>query len=148
MNRNGFSFIEVLIFTGVLSLFFVVAAAITSSSIRNLKINEHKTIATHYADELTEWLRYQKDNDWYAFATKSKIPSGTYCFNSDTINWLVPDACPNPQYSLGGIFRREAVFTPNQPDPVTKIPITITVSWSEPNKIYSITQKVLFTIYE
>ena len=76
-KKKSFTLIEVLIFVTILSLFFVVASAVTITSLQNLKVQEHKILATRYAEELLEWLRGEKEVDWNKFINYR----GNYCFN-------------------------------------------------------------------
>jgi prepilin-type N-terminal cleavage/methylation domain len=59
-HKKSFTLIEVLIFVTILSLFFVAAAAVTIVSLRNLKVQEHKILATRYAEELLELAKREK----------------------------------------------------------------------------------------
>ena len=77
VNRRGFTLIEVLVFTAIVSIFYVVAAAVSAYSLGVMKTNENKVYATHYADEVNEWLRNQKESDWTTFSAKS---NQSYCF--------------------------------------------------------------------
>ncbi|MBI3620193.1 prepilin-type N-terminal cleavage/methylation domain-containing protein [Candidatus Roizmanbacteria bacterium] len=145
-KSSGFSLIEVLIFISVLSVFFVVAAAVTTAALRNLQVSEHRIMATRYAEELADWLRGQKEADWYSF---SSVTSGTYCANADplpgsiagltagfcTVNGLTP-----------AIFHREVTLTPAG----QFVNIAIVVSWSELNSTYNyqIPITTQFTQYE
>ncbi|MDO8498060.1 MAG: type II secretion system protein, partial [bacterium] len=70
MSKSAFSLIEVLVFTSILSIFFVAAATVTTVSLRNLKISERKIIATRYMEDVASWLRAQKESDWNTFAEK------------------------------------------------------------------------------
>lgn len=140
MGKNAFSLIEVLIFVTVLALFFVVAAAVTSTTIRNMKINEHKTIATHYADELTEWLRYQKESDWNSFSSLS----GQLCFGTDLTSYPLGTS-PICSINIDQIYTRSATFTTSD----NSVQVEVNVEWTESgNTPYVIKQNTLFTLYE
>lgn len=139
MRKNGFSLIEVLIFVTILSLFFVAASAVTSAIIRNMQISQHKLVASHYIDELNDWLYYQKTSSWIDFSAKT----GTYCFNE--LNWGNNNAC-NSELISNTIFKREAVFT-SPTDNV--INATITITWPETGNVtYSINQQKQFSLNE
>jgi prepilin-type N-terminal cleavage/methylation domain-containing protein len=141
MGKQGFSLIEVIIFITILALFFVVAAAVTSTTIRNMKINEHKTIATHYADELTEWLRYQKESDWTSFVALS----GERCFGSDLATNPI-GITPCTTNNISPLYTRSAIFTPSEN---TTTQVEVKVAWTESGNVpYVITQNTLFTLYE
>ena len=134
---NGFSLIEVLIFISILSLFFVVAAAVTTASLRNMKINEHKILATRYAEELLEWLRSEKEKDSDTFVN-SLLYDSTICFNE--LNWH--NDCNDQE--IDKIFTRKATIG----HPMDKVTISIEVSWSEPGGTYMVPINTVFTVWE
>ena len=104
---KSFSLIEVLVFTAVLGLFFVAAISVTTFNLKNMKIQEHKILATRYAEEGVEWLKQEKEDGWVEFIARgSATPGTTYCLNS--LGWTPPSSCAG--YSLGIIFKRELVI--------------------------------------
>ena len=141
---KGFSLIEVLIFVSILSVFFVIAASVTVVSVRNMKINEHKILATHYAEELVEWLRNQKEADWTTFSARS---SGNYCFNESPIDttWVVAGECTD--YGLSGMFNRDLTFS-TVGSPVAQVNVKIIVSWHELGNSYQVPLTTVFTRWE
>src|SRR3989338_9286294 len=80
IRKAGFTLIEVVIFVSLISVIFVTFAALTTTTIRWSKINEHKILASHNVEELREWLRGQKETDFEGFEAKN----GSWCFNSHT----------------------------------------------------------------
>jgi len=141
-REKSFTLIEVLIFVSILSLFFVAATAVTITSLRNLKVQEHKTLATRYAQELLEWLRGEKEADWNQFATRT----GTYCFNSSPItSWGSSGACSG--YGLYNLYKREVILTP-QGSPPYQVNLSITVFWQELDQSYQVPLQTVFTIWE
>jgi len=149
-NQLSFSLIEVLIFITVLALFFVAAAAVTTVSLRNMKINEHKILATRYAEELLAWLQSQKDIDWDQFATHSTAPGTVYCFNDplmpDNTPWLTGD-CPT---SLNGFYSRTVkIENDGSPPPILQTSVSINVQWLEPGNVpYSVPVNTVFSVWE
>jgi len=144
-NKKSFTLIEVLIFITILSLFFVVATAVTIASLRNLKIQEHKILATRYAEELLEWLRGEKEIDWNQFINYR----GTYCFNSSPIpmsNWPASGNCLTGSF-LNNLYKREVILNP-QRSPPYKVSVSITVSWQELGQTYQIPINTVFTVWE
>ena len=132
---------EVLIFVSILSLFFVTAAAITTASLRNLKVQEHKILATRYAEELLEWLRGEKEANWNTFTNHTD----TYCFNSSPItSWESPGNCLG--YSLNNLYKREVTLTV-QGTP-SQVNVSITVEWQETGNTYKVPLNTIFTIWE
>ncbi|MFA5770473.1 MAG: type II secretion system protein [Patescibacteria group bacterium] len=140
-SHAGFSLVEVLVFTTILGLFFVAALTITTFNLKNMKIQEHKILATRYAEEAIEWLKEEKENDWSDFITHT----GTnYCLNS--LAWT-SGVCGT--YSLGtpGFFKRDLLIT-NSGSPVDKVETTMTVSWEDMGTVLSVPIKTVFRILE
>jgi type II secretory pathway pseudopilin PulG len=140
-KKQGFSLIEVLVFTSILALVFITISAAVSSSLAILKVQEHKILATHYAEELLNWLQAEKEADWIAFAGRS---NDTYCFNANPIvNWPATGSCLGNSF-LDSIFKREVVIGGDS----TKKNITITVKWLEANGENKVTIKRIFNPWE
>jgi len=147
MKKNktqSFSLIEVLVFISILSIFFVAAASVTVVSLRNMKINEHKILATHYAEELLGWLRNEKETDWNTFVQNS---NNTYCFHETPISdWGGLGSC-DVDDKLAIIFKRELVLSHVGGSP-TQINVKITVSWSDTGIDYSVPLSTVLTVWE
>lgn len=77
-KQKGMTLLEVLIFVYILTLIFLTIAFTTTQSIKRTIYNQQKIIATHYAEEVHEWMRGEKETDWAIFATRS---DSTYCLN-------------------------------------------------------------------
>lgn len=140
-NTKGFSLIEVLIFVSILSIFFVIASSVTVVSVRNMKISEHRILATHYGEQLIEWLRDEKESDWEAFFDKS---GNSYCFNETQIDdWPTnPGACTTN--GLLNIFSRDVILSTD----VSQVNVKITVSWQELGNNYQVPLTTVFTRWE
>jgi len=145
MNKkiSAFTLIEVLIFTAILSMFFVAAAAVTVASLRNFKTQEYKILATRYAQELLDWLKGEKEADWNSFSARS----GAYCFNiSPIINWPSQGNCST--YGLKNFFKRQVILTP-QGSPPFQVNVSISVEWQEAGgNLYQVPLKTVFTVWE
>lgn len=146
--RKSFSLVEVLVFVSILSLFFITAVSVTTFSIRNLKIQEYRILATRYAEEAVEWVKQEKEDDWQLFATRDDSGgSGTaYCLNS--LNWDNKTDC-NGSYTLGppNIFKRKLLIV-NSGNPVDKISTDMTVSWLENDVEQKIVLKAVSNLWE
>jgi type II secretory pathway pseudopilin PulG len=139
-KKQGFSLIELLIFTTILSLVFISVSTIITASLANLKKQEHKILATHFAEELLEWLRAEKEADWNSFVNKN----GTYCFNANPIPNSWPFSIPCSDFDLNSIFKREAQLSSS----TSQKNITITVKWLETNGENRVTIKAVFNPWE
>lgn len=138
---KGFTLLEVMIFTTILSVVLVAAAAFTTRLVYNLRINEHKIYANIYSSELMEWLSSEREADWtsiYNAATNS--PGTTYCVNDDlqlttTMADILPTAGGSCLYNgITGktptIYKRELILVRNG---VNQVTATVRVSWQERN---------------
>ena len=94
-RNSGMSIIETLIFIAIISIVLVSLTGITASMTRQMRINYNKIYATHYAEELADWLRVQKDvvgwtnyynRSFYGVTPPAIGPGATYtksyCINS------------------------------------------------------------------
>ena len=143
--KKSFSLVEILVFVTVLSVFFVAAMSILTYSLINMKVNEHKILASHYAGEALEWIKEEKDKDWNVFfALDSNPESTTYCLNS--LSWS-SGSCTT--YDLGSpspIFKREAVLD-SQTSP-ERVNATVNVYWVEGSDVFSVSLNSVLTILE
>ena len=141
-HAKGFSLIEVLIFVTILSLFFVAAISVVSVSLRNMKNNEHRILATRYAEELMEWLRGQKEEDWSVLVSNT----GTYNFCTSPITeWPQIGACAVAEIIGETIYTR--TVTIDQPNS-NQISVSIVVTWTEVGNTYKVPMKTVFSIWE
>lgn len=133
IKQRGFTLIEVLVFVSIISVFFVIVASLATVALHNIAITQRKIIATRYAEEMQEWLRYQKDANWNTFATKASNLGTNYCFNSQLSDgvWPQSDICPTTGIlelsSVNKIYSRKVTLTSiNQ-----QVNVVITVSWND-----------------
>ena len=54
-HTKGFSIIEVIVFTSMLSVVLVAAVGYTVRLVFTMTHNRHKLMATHYVEEVKEW---------------------------------------------------------------------------------------------
>jgi len=155
-KQQAFSLIEVLVFISILSIFFVLAAAVITFSLRDMKINEHKIIATMYADELMEWLRSQKEVNWETFYAKADTNGLVYCFNNQitsttNITDFSAGDCNNEYTGIQGqspeIFKREATLE-TVAGFADQVNILVEVEWKELGNTYKIPIKSVLTLWE
>lgn len=144
--KTGFSLIEVLVFSAVLGLFFVAAMAVATFNLKNMKIQEHKILATRYTEEGIEWVKQEKEDDWPIFITRGSTDGKTYCLNS--LNWDTTVNC-GEIYALGtpGFFKRELLIT-NSGSPVNQVNTTTTVTWKEGVNSFNVVIKTVFKLLE
>lgn len=143
-KKHAFTLIELLIAVSILSLFFVLAISVTIVSLKNMKIKEHKILATYYAEEAKEWLTHLKENDWIQF--KNKV-NNSYCFNNlpNDYNWIVEDQ-NNCQFSIDNFYKRLVSVSSDVIE--TQLNVKITVWWQENNRDYKVDLPLIFTVWE
>ena len=142
MLKKSFTLIEVLIFVTLISLIFIALSYLITYSLHTTKINEHKILATHYAEELREWLRGEKEADWLSFVNDRM---GTWCFNNKTLSWGNNfGQCSS--YNLDNIFKRQVTLEKNAD--TTQVEVRIIVEWQELNNIYKVPINTIFSIWE
>ncbi len=158
-SRTGFTLVEILIFVTILSIFLITAMTVLISALRNMQISEHKIIATRYAEELTEWLRSEKEEDINNFISHFSANS-VYCFNDpNNLDWSYATAgnCPNFNGLNPPIYKREVTF---QLEDISgtgcfpgsyascRINLRVVVSWRELGNIYQVPIKTVLNIWE
>lgn len=149
--KKGFSLIEVLIFVSIASVFFVSVAAVTTVSLRDMKINEHKILATRYAEELLSWLKSEKEENWSIFFARSiPQPGRPYCFNTEAnndIEWPPFGDCDDDDYNFGNpsIYMRQATLSSIG---ASQVKINIVVRWNDLNNAYSVPINTLLSQWE
>lgn len=167
LTQKGFSLLEILIFVTIVSLIFVATASYMISLTRTMRVNEHRVIATQYADEVMEWLRSEREEDWNRFSQKAATGVGiTYCFNNDILltttvddmrsasnpsGSIINTACANYNGIVGRapvIYKREVVLKKDA-EPATTIEAIITVSWVEDGTVnQQVPVTATFSIWE
>lgn len=160
---HGFSLIEVMIFVVIISMVLVIAIGYVTNLMRTMKINEHKIIATYYAEEAREWLKGEREADWNAFSQIAGYnPATPYCFNNeilltDTISQVgsgkkFPNQLCNSFVGVIGkspsIYKREITLTKDKLIAPTSIEAEVVVSWYETGVLYRVPVTTKFTVWE
>lgn len=144
--RQAFTLIEVLVFTAILSLVFVTTLAIATQALRISKNAERRTIATHYAGQLSEWLLAESEADWDSFvANRTSSAATIFCFNASPItSWPTVGDCTTP--GLGTVFKRTATLTRT---PVAngqyQVEVFVVVTWNEGPNTFTVPVTLLLT---
>ncbi len=158
-DQSGFTFIEVLVFTTIISFLFISMTSTVISSLQRMSITEHRLYANRHAEELVEWLRAEKESDWDVFRQRD-LGNGTgtfYCFNNQLdfasnlqLQWnnaqVDLQAC---QYNgianePPRIYRRYVLITAIPPD-FNQVNIQVVVEWQEGLQFYTVPLNTVFT---
>lgn len=150
-SKKGFTLLEVMIFTTILSMVLVSAAAFTTRLVYNLRINEHKVYANIAASELLEWVTSERESDWNTiYNAASDAPGSRYCINSNlglqtSITSFTAGATCNFNGITGRdpqIFKRELILVRNG---INQVTATVRVTWLEGNTTYTDEIQAIYT---
>jgi type II secretory pathway pseudopilin PulG len=164
-RTDGFSLIEVLVFITILSLFFVTAAAVIVTSLRNIKYNENKIMATRYAEELMEWIKSEKEIDWggvlYSAPTADNFTEhvticgnsgGTgcsFCFDSGLSSWPGSGECGITNYDLDSKFKRQVLFTwTTESNYINQVKVDVSVEWQDGGNVHQVPLSFVMNVWE
>jgi Tfp pilus assembly protein PilV len=132
---HGQSLFEVVLALGLATLIIVAIVSLATNSIRNTSFSRDKTLSTRYAQEATEWLRGQRDEDWDTFSANvifCPAPPYTQCL--DTLSWGDCGACASDEL-IDDRFKREVSFADITADSVS---MEVTVYWSDSQGLHEV----------
>lgn len=139
--KQSFSLIEVIIFTSILSILFVAAASVMTYTMKQNSVQIDKLYATHYNDELNEWIRGERELGWNQFASYALAAApndSIYCFSTANPQWTLFVNTENEcQFTLSDKFRRYAILKPVNSSPTTRIDVTVKTEWMDGTSIRS-----------
>lgn len=75
-NTQGQSIYELVIVVGVVSLIMLTLVTMSMLAVRNADFAKNKNLASQYTQEISEWLRGQRDSGWLAFISSISGCSG------------------------------------------------------------------------
>lgn len=142
---KGFTLVEVLVFITILSGVFVTTLAIATQALRVSKTAEHRTLASHYADELSEWMLSESEQDWDAFvANRAPTATNLYCFNQEPIGSWPSTSGACTAYTLNTIYKRDVVLTKTSiGSGQYQVQADITVTWTEGSNTFTVPVSIL-----
>jgi Tfp pilus assembly protein PilV len=140
-NSRGQSLFEVVIALAISALIIVALVSLASNSIRNATFSRNNTLASRYAQEATEWLRGERDNDINLFMTNVIIP--TWCLKD--LSWAQSASCANNDFVPGTPFVREVDFTLTTIGGKNLVEAAIKVSWEDAQGVHEVNSSTQFT---
>jgi len=154
-HTKGFSIIEVIVFTSMLSVVLVAAVGYTVRLVFTMTHNRHKLMATHYVEEVKEWLNGERESDWEQFQNRSTLGGTTYCINNvlqlnTTLASLIPGPCgftgvvgTPPQ-----IYQRQLILSKDSNETATRVFAVIQVSWRDEGVLYTEEIETVYSVWE
>lgn len=127
----GQSLFEVVVALAVSTVIITALVALASNSIRNATFSKNNTVASRYAQEATEWLRSQRDNDPTVFLSNAQ---GVWCMQ--TLSWENPQRlCDAGEEISQTPFVRNISFSTGtfvvNGENKTLITANVSVSWND-----------------
>ena len=124
---KGQSLFEVVMALAVVTMIIVGIVALASHSIRNTTFSRNKTLASRYAQEATEWLRGQRDEDVEVFRTNTQTT--LWCFQN--LSWADVGTCGTGKEIADTPFKREVTFSSSLVGGKVVIQADIKVYWAD-----------------
>lgn len=134
-TERGQSLFELVVAIAVSAMVITAVTSLASNSIRNSTFSKNKSLAATYAQQATEWLRGQRDNDINTFVAHAVTP--TWCLSD--LNWNTPGNCGADQVITGTLFSRQATFTVTTQNGKDVIEADVIVSWSDSQGMHEVT---------
>ncbi len=139
--QRGQSLFEVVLALGVITAITVGIVSLTVISIRNAGFSKNKTLAGRYAQEATEWLRSERDNDFTIFETHAQ--TSQWCLIS--LNWNNVGACGESDKITGTPLLRDVTFSTNLVSGKTVIETSIRVYWGDAQGAHEVRSATSFS---
>lgn len=157
-QQSAFSIIEVIVFASMLSIVLVAAVAYTVRLVFTMTHDRHKLLATHYVEEMHEWLNGERESDWEQFQNYSSTTGTTYCINdplnlSRTLASLSTGLCGFTGVGTASttnplIFQRQLILLKDRAKTATKVTATVRVSWRDEGVLYSEEIVTVYSVWE
>ncbi|OGM13703.1 hypothetical protein A3A76_02585 [Candidatus Woesebacteria bacterium RIFCSPLOWO2_01_FULL_39_23] len=134
---RGQSMVEVVFAIGIAAIILTTVVSVSVSSVRNSTFSKLNSQANRYAQDLSEWLRRQRDLDWATFKAKANTTGITYCFKTpNPTAWPASGVCGSSDFMTGTKFIRQAKLSLPSTDPL--VLSEVTVSWTDSQGTHSV----------
>ena len=151
--EKGQSLFELMVAIAISALIIVALVSLTTNSIQNSTFSRNKARASTYAQQATEWLRGERNNNIDTFIAKVQAAGLIkICLNSlpSTIGSLVISTCSSGTTITETVFQRDVVFTitsDTAPNLSVKeiLNADVTVSWTDSGGIHKVTNATSFS---
>jgi Tfp pilus assembly protein PilV len=138
-NKKGQSILEVVIAIAMVSIILITLVALASLSIRASTFSRNQTEAQRLTQQVSEWLRAEKDAGWAKF--KSHAGTTSWCLNN--LSWTSSGTCSG--VVSGTVFTRNLTFTNNADGSVQA---DIRTSWTDPQGMHTEPTSIIFTNFK
>lgn len=137
--KNGQSLFEVVLALAIIVLIIVGLVFLTNLSLKNSRFSKMQSLAANYLQEAFEWLRKEKENDWFFFETKAQTLK--YCLPSLSWESAKVGSCQDSDFISDSRFKREVEFFIEDP---STIEVKIEVYWEDENGFHKVSSATNF----
>lgn len=154
-KSDGFSLIEVLVFMTLISIVLISAVGFTLNLVHTMSYNQHKLYATHYVQDMKEWLDAEREIDWQAFQNYATTTGRSYCANNalnptDTMTVLSTGTCNFTGVGTQDprIFRRRIIMTKDVSGTANRVTVVFEVGWMEDDVLQTETITSVYSLWQ
>ncbi len=154
-KSDGFSLIEVLVFMTLISIVLISAVGFTLNLVHTMSYNQHKLYATHYVQDLKEWLDAEREIDWQVFQSYASVAGSTYCANNalaptDTMAVLGTGPCNFDGVGAQDpkIFRRQIIMEKDDIGTANRVTVVFQVEWMEDDVLQTETITSVYSLWQ
>ncbi len=140
-NQSGQSLFEVLVALAISTIIVISLISLVSNSIRNTTFSRNKTLAARYAQEATEWLRGQRDEDMETFKTNTL----TIIWCLSDLAWNTPGSCADDNTIEDTNFIREVTFNSSLLGGKSIIQADVLVTWDDSQGVHEVRSSTNFS---
>lgn len=130
IKQDGQSLLEAVVGTALVTIVLTALVSALNYSLSNTQNSRTRALATKYAQEAVEWLREERDQNWFTFySQRATDGSRTYCIQNIG-TWPGSGPCGSNSYIPGTNLRREVTLDGNGTDPgqnQDRVDVTVTV---------------------
>jgi len=130
-NSRGQSLFEILLALAVSTLIIVGVVSLGANTVRDATFSKNQALAAGYAQEVLDWLRYERDKGFDDFKTKAAVSPSliTWCISVSPPTWPGTSGACGATTITGTIFTREIDLTRTNSDKVVEAQVR--VSWTD-----------------
>ena len=145
-NQDGQSLFELVVTIGICALIVVGVVSLATNSIQNSTYSKNQSIASSYAQEATEWLRAQRDNNIATFIGQSSTSGTSWCLSSEPLSaWPGSSGTCSSGQMISSIFTRQVKLVTTTISSKTQIEADVTVSWNDAKGVHQVTDSTNFS---
>lgn len=141
-SEKGQTLFEVVVAIGMMAAILVGIVSLAALAVRNSTFTKNKTSAARYVQEVTEWLRGKRDDDFTVFLGRASAQGRTYCIPViDQTIWPAEGPCGPTNYISGTTLLREFTLAGE----TSTITATVRVYWSDGDIEHEVRSVTYFT---